>query len=436
MIYLYTLLLIETMLIVIMYVYNRGDYMTPSFLSLAGFFAATLSIIYNKDYWDVSYSSQTFNIVSVGFALIFFVDLYFSMRYKAKKKFEECNHAKYLYIKRDWYRFICVFMTIGFIELLYEVYRIGSLLGKVGVNLLGAVKESDLNFSVLGKLFYQANNLFLIIVLFVFAYNIGAGKESKWLARGYIYPIIIGLFTLILTGSRSILFRTVFVYVVVCLIVNRRITNNKKGAEIGALIKEAVIPLGSMVIVFYALRTLVKATSKSASRAFMEYVTYYIGSPLYLFDKYLQAPSKVTGGSDYFGAFTFAGFYQTLYKMGVVSEEVPNLNYLYLGGNNYLGGNEYSLFMRPMQDFGILGMYLFIAILFSVFSYIYYFKIKNGNGTNKNNRCLMVYSYFFYIIPLCFFYPFTVQESKLMNIVYVLVLIVLYKLMVRRREFD
>lgn len=435
------MLFIEALLITIFYIRNKGDAFTPAFIAMAMFFIATLCIVFNKELWSVTYSSNTFVIVVSGFLSIFFADL--CAKFLSGYKFKSNHKGKIsvpdsLEIPQNISCVITVVMILGLIEQGLELYRMKGLLDSVAfLNLIGMVKESDLNFTVIGKLFYQTNNILMSICLFVFAYNCGTVKKNKGTIL-YLLPSAVGFFNLVITGSRSILYRAIFIFIITYVISYRQHKSVTAAKATKILIKRIMIPMIVITVFFYALRTVTKASTASGSRTFIEYITYYIGSPLYIFNKYILDPTSVTNGSDYFGGLTFAGFYNSLFNFGFINKPVQDLNFVHVGALNndyYVGGNEYSLFMRPYDDFGIVGMLIFIFILFFVFSYVYYHTLFKENGSNKFFWTLLIYSYFFYIIVMSFYYPFTVQESKIMNLVYMLIMVIAFKIIVHRKYY-
>lgn len=436
------MLAIEIILLLLMYIRSQGDAFTPGFIAMFMFFVATLCILYNEDLWAVTYSKDTFFVVTVGFFCIFFADAIASKLYRFKIALKTDSYRKSsvlpqrIEISKKLTLFIGALMLFGLGEQIAELIRMGNSIGvDIALNLIGMVKESDLKFTFIGKLFYQFNNIFLTIYLFCLAYNVRI-KNKKDINCLYIYPIIIGFINLLITGSRSILYRGVFTFVITMIISYKDSSDTKSSKSSKYLIKKIAVPMVCLTVGFYALRTITKASTASSSRAFMEYMTYYIGSPLYLLNKYMMNPTSVTSGSPYFGGQTFSGFYNTLYNFGILQQPVENLKFVYVGdlsNGYYVGGNEYSFFMRPYDDFGLFGMAVFTFLCFFVFSYIYY-RFATKKNIHKSLNALLIYSYFFYIVPMAFYYPFTVQESKIMNLVYMLIMVFAFEKVTRKEN--
>ena len=439
--YIYWMIIIEVVLMIVIYVHNKGDVFAPSFLALLLFFIATLCIFYNEELWAVTYTKEAFSIVVLGFVSIYFADLLSRHISKYKIKIMKRDSKRittlpdYLEIRTNVLVIIYIVMFLGLVEQIIELFRMGNTLGiGIAINLIGVVKESDLNFTPMGRLFYQVNNILMSINLFVLAYNCGSNKKGRKLYLNAI-PSLVGFFNLIITGSRSILYRAVFMFIITYVMSFRQHRNVSINKTSKVLIKKISVPMVVITLLFYGLRAITKLSTASKSRAFIEYITYYIGSPLYIFHKYIINPASITNGSKYFGGLTFSGFYNSLFKFGIIDTPIPNLKHIYVGNPSngyYAGGNEFSLFMRPYDDFGIVGMIIFVFVLFFIFSVIYY-NLRRNNGLKKYLETLLIYSYFFYIAPLAFYYPFTVQESKIMNIIYILIMVYGFKIFVLRR---
>ena len=440
MVYLYSLLIIEILIITGLYVIHKGDIISPSLMSMLTFFAATVCIIFNENFWDVSYHFTTFAIVIFGFLMIALADIFVwsncsrQSAYRTRYSLVNCPDFC-VYIRKDWLVLIYIVMSLCLLILIYELRQMGNSLQASGLQIIGVVKESDLRFDVVGRIAYQINNILSVIVIYIVAFNSGCqkGHRLKNIIK-YLPLVVISFIGMFITGQRSLLIRAIFIYIVVYAISFKRgrADSSKSTKE---LVKKIGLPLATVIFVFYASRVVVKGIGGwSANKSFLEYITYYVGSPLYLFDTYVQAPSSIVRGPSYFGGFCFADFYATLYKMGLIDEPVSKLAFSAVGGGTSYGGNEYSLFMRPMADFGVVGMLIFVFLLYTVFSYIYYYKIRQFRPTGRSVRRLMVYSYFYYIIPMAFYYPFTVQESKPMNIIYMLLLILIARYLVKIKE--
>ncbi|MBR9929836.1 hypothetical protein KE480_01400 [Enterococcus sp. 079] len=54
------------------------------------------------------------------------------------------------------------------------------------------------------------------------------------------------------------------------------------------VVRKTLFVAVAILAVFYALRGITKVNSTAATREFSDYITYYIGSLVYMLDKYLQ----------------------------------------------------------------------------------------------------------------------------------------------------
>lgn len=73
--YLYWLLIVEVSLLILSCCVTSMDFTSPSFITVIVFIIATLSIIYNKVYWRVTFTKETFLLVSLGLFTIVFVEM-------------------------------------------------------------------------------------------------------------------------------------------------------------------------------------------------------------------------------------------------------------------------------------------------------------------------------------------------------------------------
>lgn len=103
----------------------------------------------------------------------------------------------------------------------------------------------------------------------------------------------------------------------------------KKGwkVKLKNYIKPIAIFLGIFVAVFIGSRTIVKGHDFTSTE--IEYFTFYLGSPLHLFNKIIDDTTAAfpTHYNNILGAHTFKWFYQELYKFGLISTNIEATNF-------------------------------------------------------------------------------------------------------------
>ena len=81
--------------------------------------------------------------------------------------------------------------------------------------------------------------------------------------------------------------------------------------------------------------------------------------------------------------------------------------------------------MRPYHDFGYVGMLIFIMIFYHIISKAYY-KLLFSKCKKNTKFSLMVFSYFYFMIVMSFYYAFTAQEVRPQTLVLMMFMYVLY----------
>lgn len=167
---------------------------------------------------------------------------------------------------------------------------------------------------------------------------------------------------------------------------------------------------------YYSLSLL----GRSTSRTLFDYISDYIASGIVLFSKYIESPVpvKVWGEESLFSLlkiFNYLGF-------GEKSTSY-NLEFRPLG----IGlSNIYTFFRRPLHDFGLLGMYIFVALIAILFAYIYYGKIKYRAKSLKTARWTLVYGYLYYWIVSSSIIQYSSAYISAGTIIILFVIIFLY----------
>lgn len=432
MINVWLLLVIEIILLYIAYYLNGKDFLSPSVLTIAVFILSTLCIIYNHEYWAVSYKLYTTFVVSLGLLIAVFADyveLYFVRR---NPKYSNNLHYELEPVAINPFinTLSCLFLTVCLLIFLRKIMELGTRIGVTGFLSIGAVKDSaEVSVQGIPLICYDLNILGSFIYIYILCNNIISGVKIKKCLI-YIYPILLGVLAGIFRGNRGVLIQIV-IGIIVEFVILYRWKNGIKSINTRVFIKKSIPIFALFSIAFYFLREIVKG--RSVTSTFINYFTYYLGSPLFLFNKYLQDPLSVYSSTNYFGGTTFANFYGYLYSKGIVSKPVGILNFTNVVPGTTSAGNEYCFFMRPYHDFGLVGMLIFTFIFFSIFSHFYY-KLRNIQDFSKRKVFrLIVFSYFYFMVFMTFYYCFTAQEFRPQTVVLMLALYVAYFLLIKKR---
>ena len=216
---------------------------------------------------------------------------------------------------------------------------------------------------------YRVSIVIGIIFLYIYINNICYNYKLKYNYR-FVIPIIISVFISMLLGGRSAIMR----FIVAAFIFFMLINNKKKKIKLFKFIKIGIILLAVVLPLFYALLGII---GQSTQNNFVDYMTFYLGSPIPGFDEYLQDYNKYEKISQHFGENTFLGIQQILYKFNMIDYyNIYQSEWLDFG--NGLKSNVFTGIKTYFQDFGIFGIVLFQTLFGIVFSYLYE-KAKNSN---------------------------------------------------------
>ena len=394
--YIYILFFTELVFICISLLITRKNILSPSLVSYVMFAFGTLCVIYNVDFWDVNYSFKAYYITVLGFIAMILPELIINRSYQ-KTYFDA---SKYMKIKIDAYVNImiicaCVLLTLLFI---YETIRHGKNAGATGLYVIGAAKYDETEgISFIGKIALRFTQIMFYFYCYVIFNNLIKCKVKIKKMKSYFIPIFCYLAVMFIGGNRLGLVKIMIAVFCFVVAMNYQIVG-VKNFDSKALIKKVIVIGVILLFVFYGMRTISKVGSYTGSRTFTEYITYYIGSPIYLFSKYLDNPSYVHGVNEYWGEQCFTGIYDSL---GIVVN--GNNNFIKVGGDSNFAGNACTWFQRPINDFGVLGMLVFTFLAYYFFSHLLYKKVLR-NPMKINNYSLIIISFFYFVVVMSFYY--------------------------------
>lgn len=270
----------------------------------------------------------------------------------------------------------------------------------------------------LSQLYNLAGAIYYIIIFNLIFCRRRLLKIEKRLGVSYIVIyFLIGL----LTGGRS----NVIVFSISILVMFHIVTIKEKGAfkkyTINELLKFFII-VAFILIMFYSAKMIV---GRDSGLAFWDYIAFYFGNPIFLFDMYLELPPA---SSNIIGKETFYGLLDGLRKLGLINIEFYQTHLEYRTYNGVRLGNVYTAFRNYHYDFGYIGIFM----LHSVFS-IFFAKFYESLKRNYTELKAIVFSMVYYAIIL---YPFSNYLFRriitLGFIAEVLMVILLYNIFMRK----
>ncbi|NCC01770.1 MAG: oligosaccharide repeat unit polymerase [Clostridia bacterium] len=430
---LWLMLIFEILLIVVIFYFTNGDYISPSFITIVPFAIATAAIIINEDYWSVSYSFSSAIVILTGLALIVLEEI-----------LVKSLMAKKAYIARDnvkLHRFDIEKISLHYLEI-FALFSVGMMLyyvfdivrtGGATTNILSNIgivhTDADLKISLLGRLFFRIGKNLAYPSLFIIIYNIVAkNRFVKYKLICLIIPIISSIVMLFFCGGRSG-YLSIIVAALVFYIMLKRTLCVRREIRLKKIIKPLILVMVVFLLVFFGSKTVIK--NKENTSTPIQYITYYVGSPLYLFDKVKDdVDIYFPYSGDLPGAYSFIGIYQDVLGKNII----PSNRFCYIGGKAIGGGNVYTIFAIPYRDFGVVGMYAFILIYYSIFIFLYY-KIFYYPRSIKYTKRLFILGILYNMIFMSFYVSMS-SNFKLSTIVELIVAYLMlcsfYKIKIKR----
>lgn len=420
----YIILLFFTITILFLFSFFKlnKNMISPSNVTLFMFFISSLCIVYNYNFWRTKYSFKSYLIVVITLVLILICELFIKNR--AKKAFRNYKNEFQILEIDKFLNIILISLLLFFlIYQINEVMILGKKLGGKGWNIIGVVKNTpNIKLSSISRIAFRYNWIIFMVYSYIFFNNVERMKEKIWRQMKYLFPVLTLFISSFILGNRAAIIR-LFIVLYVFWIITKIESKGSVNLNLFSIIKK-ILPISLLLLLlFYGLRSITKINTTTKGRSFIDYITYYIGSPLYLFDKYLKNPLLVKEYPNYFGENTFA----SLYKNFGVNIDLIN-KYILVGGKSNFAGNVYSWFQIPYHDFGFCGMLLFTLIIYSIYCYIFYKKIYMTKNSYKRDCYIFCYAYFFYVIVMSFYYCQINITISILNFFYITGTILLYKI--------
>lgn len=427
--YLYLLMTIKIILLLFVVKYTHMDFTSPSFITILMFLISTLCIIWNEDYWEVSFLPQTCFVVAGGLLLIVFLELLIkNIYYKKNVWLDKDIYANAVPIYFDTVVKLLFFtmttlMTAIFV---FSVIRAGGVnYGSVFDAISIVHVDDEVSTGILGIICARMMRLITYPCLFFFTFNVFlCGEQLKknlWL----ILVILESFIVIFFSGVRSTYLYYIFAGFFYTIML-QRFKNGWRKVDIKKYIKPVIFLGSAFLAIFLGSRTIVKGHDFTSTG--LEYITFYLGSPLHLFNKIIDNTTAAfpTNYTNIIGAHTFKWLYQEFYKFGLMDTYIEATNFNYVGGGFYGGGNVYTMFAYTLHDFGYFGMYICILFLYYIFISIYYKRFRYCDYIGGQITRLMVFGSFYHIIFMTF-YGILVSQLKLQTIFETIIMIFVFR---------
>ena len=399
---LFVILIIAVIFLLINYSISNNDILNPAvifcFLNIA---YITVAIVMGFVY-GISFHWNTVFVLLMGLASFTFIN---GISWGIKRKHVILGSHDYHHIfdiqndgiSKIWILlFIAFQLLIAYLRIKYvrdavkavtgETPGLLSAMGKfnnIYKNNAKALRESGVTASSLDSIGWP------LCIAFVFFLNSKAfivkRKTGKWDFL-YLVPFILLVLSSFIMGGRTAALRFVIALVIEYIFVYRSF--NKSYHKGNRTILKLAIPVG--IIVLAVLAYSINWIGRSNKIPTFEYVTAYIGAPLYNLDIYL---SKEITLSSFFGKQTF----RTLYYLVAPRLGIKNYTYgtglVYHRFEGHWLGNVYTMYYPFIQDFGYIGPFVVTAVI-ACFYCLNYRRLMDFSRSNFGPRFL-IFAYMF-----------------------------------------
>lgn len=429
MISLLVILTIEALFCIISYVHTNGVIVQPTFLSFLVLVVSTVFGIIGNAMWKVEISFAAITVVVAGFSMMFLADVIAKKMVK-QYKYRENRICSEIIIDKNKVRFVVAVILILTLLYCFDILRAGATLGKSGLSAIYAVKRdrSGTNLLIRQGVKIVMAAAFIHSFFFVNNYMILHIRTRENLM--HLVPVACGAICCIFTSVRTDILRILTAIVVnYCILLFQSKKWKRKSNR--KFIKQ-ILPIAVVVaLMLTAVRFVVKGTANATSNSYgmLQYIAYYVGTPIVVLG------SKLTDGiinyrGNVWGEMTFNQGWFFLKRIGLfsnVSLHSGSAN-VWIDESKAITANVDTIFGPPMIDFGILGMAIYIFLLYFVlnrFFYKYLYKTQSGK---KRDKKLIIYSYLATIASMSYY-------TNLLNQFLTVYLILTFLLMMILFEF-
>ena len=351
--YIYLFLILISMAVFYYYIFKK-DVLSISFISCIVYALSTLAAFVSYkieeswNYVDLHQQTVTFvviSVVSIGIGEFLIRNL---EKKRAYNKKEEIKIIRVMDLKI----LICTFFLLVTFFLIYkDMSRITNTTGISKV--INAYKinspmyndSSDIvQINFIYTQMYRVSIVIGIIYIYIYVNNMCYNYKLKYNFK-FLIPIIISVFLSMLLGGRSAIMR----FIVASFIFFMIIYNKKKKIKLLKFIRIGIVVLIIVLPLFYML---LGAIGQTTQNNFVNYMTFYLGSPIPGFDEYLQNNAIYKKIPQHFGENTFVGIQQILYKFGII--DYYNIYQSeWIDFQSGLKSNVFTGIKTYYQDFGI-----------------------------------------------------------------------------------
>lgn len=396
--YIFLLLLSILFILFFFFLCLEGDIFAPTIIMCIMFFISTFIAVLNGREWKIDYCFEAYFLITTGIAIFGITEIIFKKYTKsASRKIENKIVLQDRSIKiQNWKIIFTVILDFCILFLYYQGMK--SVVAESGYGLtniqynyrrITSYEAAD-SMSMWILLITKFLDASAYIFFYIFINNAIINRKLKKNIL-LLVPVIIFCVKTLLSGGRQDILKIIFFGLVVSYILYQQ----KKGWKLKVSFKYMFIGMLVFLIMIPLFYYALELTGRESSRTLFQVLSTYVGGSIQQFNQYVQSPVEK---SHFFGNETLTPILNMLGKIGLIDyHNTVHLEFRRLGVTI---GNVYTFFRRPLQDYGIGGMYIFTAMVSAFFSFEYHFKIRRMDTGYKQDIRNMIYAYLFYWIML------------------------------------
>lgn len=398
----YLLCILLFVLILIEFISNNNDIITPSFLFTTSFFGATLfASIYAKR-WHLGLHLNTFLVIFLGVLEFLLISYLVKKIFELNKKKETSLYfwsPQYIHIDNIKLLF---FLGFEIFTILYSVYTVVKLVnGSMSDFTSAVVKYRNMNMFWGERLVLPRVVSYSRIIVNAGGYWFGYILVNNFFVQkklnfNVLFIVILSAISSYILGGRNGLINIIVGLVCSYFIISNRTKGFRKSMKFSTLIKLALL----FIIVLSSFESLALLIGRSgfegASR--LDYLAIYIGAPIKNLDSYLQEfiPNTGIGNQTFINLINWIGP-----KLGL-SGTGYYLDLPYRTVDAMTLGNVYTTFYAFIYDYGYVGVSILVMIM-AVISQIMYELVKKMYKGSPMPISSLIYSYTSSLLLMSFF---------------------------------
>lgn len=420
MINLILLLLAEIGLLFVAFLFCNRDVISPSVVVMSTFILATVCALLNVEAWNIDYGIETLIVLISGLMCFVMVEIFWviisnRIIYKRNSmihiqaEVQPRQRIGQAYHIENWkINLLIIYCIICLLLQFKDEIRIAKTVGYIGIGnfityyrnaaiLIAQYAEQQIN-PILRQLL-KVLTVSGYVCLYFFVNNVFICKEKVKNNMKYLFIAVAAMIKSFMGAVRLDVLKLFIFAILIFYILKKRQMGEGWKINIKIVFK-LFIGIILFIIFFYIAAGAVGRTTH-VGKTFFQYITWYIGGSIECFDVYIKQKLDL---SHTWGRETFAGLQSFLWRLGLTTnvDGRTNLDFVRSGT---LRANVYTFFRRPLQDFGFGGMLIFTALVSSLFSVMYYMKIRLFKNKSRISEdvYIIIYGYLFPWIVFAFF---------------------------------